>query len=141
MLPWYVFTPSEIARLASAAPSRPLFASSNRYGKVAFVNDSKATNADAAAKALGCYESIYWIAGGRAKEGGIASLAPWFARIRRAYLIGEAANSFAETLEGRVPYALTRELSSAVESAFADAVRERHKGAVVLLSPACAVRR
>jgi UDP-N-acetylmuramoylalanine--D-glutamate ligase len=105
---------------------------------VLFVNDSKATNADAAEKALGCYDNIYWIAGGRAKEGGIAGLAPYFGRIRRAYLIGEAAESFAETLEGKVSYALTRELKSAVESAFADAVRDGHAGAVVLLSPACA---
>jgi UDP-N-acetylmuramoylalanine--D-glutamate ligase len=105
---------------------------------VLFVNDSKATNADAADKALGCYEHIYWIAGGRAKEGGIESLTPHFGRIRRAYLIGEAADSFARTLEGRVPYALTRKLESAVESAYADAVRDGHQGAVVLLSPACA---
>ncbi len=105
---------------------------------VLFVNDSKATNADAAEKALGCYQNIYWIAGGRAKEGGIASLHPYFDRIRRAYLIGEAAESFAETLEGKVSYALTRELKSAVESAFADAVRDGHAGSVVLLSPACA---
>jgi UDP-N-acetylmuramoylalanine--D-glutamate ligase len=105
---------------------------------VLFVNDSKATNADAAEKALGCYDHIYWIAGGRAKEGGIESLTPLFSRIRRAYLIGEAADSFARTLEGRVPYALTRNLESAVESAYADAVRDGHKGAVVLLSPACA---
>ncbi len=105
---------------------------------VLFVNDSKATNADAADKALGCYEHIYWIAGGLAKEGGIESLTPHFSRIRRAYLIGEAADSFARTLEGRVPYLLTRKLESAVESAYADAVRDGHKGAVVLLSPACA---
>jgi UDP-N-acetylmuramoylalanine--D-glutamate ligase len=105
---------------------------------VLFINDSKATNADAADKALGCYDHIYWIAGGRAKEGGIESLTPHFSRIRRAYLIGEAADSFARTLEGHVPYALTRKLESAVESAYADAVRDGHQGAVVLLSPACA---
>jgi UDP-N-acetylmuramoylalanine--D-glutamate ligase len=105
---------------------------------VLFINDSKATNADAAEKALGCYENIYWIAGGLAKEGGIGSLTPYFNRIRRAYLIGQAADSFAPTLEGRVPYALTRELKKAVESAFADAVRDGHRDAVVLLSPACA---
>ena len=105
---------------------------------VLFINDSKATNADAAEKALGCYEHIYWIAGGLAKEGGITSLTPYFSRIRRAYLIGQAADSFAQTLEGRVPYLLTRELKKAVESAFADAVRDGHRGAVVLLSPACA---
>src|SRR5262249_11545285 len=67
---------------------------------VRFVNDSKATNADAAAKALACYDNIYWIAGGKAKEGGIDSLAPFFPRVRKAYLIGAAADRFAETLAG-----------------------------------------
>ncbi len=58
---------------------------------VAFVNDSKATNADAAAKALASFERIRWIAGGRPKEGGIVPLRPLFGRIAKAYLIGEAA--------------------------------------------------
>jgi UDP-N-acetylmuramoylalanine--D-glutamate ligase len=108
-----------------------------RIGNVAFVNDSKATNADAAAKALGSYERIYWIAGGKAKEGGIASLAPWFGRIRRAYLIGEAARAFADTLAGRVPATQAGTLAAAVAAAAADAAHEGGP-AVVLLSPACA---
>ena len=58
-----------------------------------FVNDSKATNADAAARALGCYDHIYWIAGGLPKEGGIDSLGEFFPRIRHAYLIGQAAQA------------------------------------------------
>ncbi len=62
-----------------------------RIGKVRFVNDSKATNADAAARALACYSDIFWIAGGKPKEGGIESLGAFFPRIRKAYLIGEAA--------------------------------------------------
>jgi cell division protein FtsW len=69
-----------------------------RRGKVVFVNDSKATNADAAAPALGSYEHIFWIAGGLAKEGGITSLTDLFPRIEKAYLIGEAAPAFAATL-------------------------------------------
>ncbi|MBI3452685.1 MAG: UDP-N-acetylmuramoyl-L-alanine--D-glutamate ligase [Rhodospirillales bacterium] len=109
-----------------------------RAGGVAFVNDSKATNADATAKALACYDAIYWIAGGRAKEGGIASLAPFFPRIRRAYLIGEAAAAFAATLDGCVPYTRSGDLARATAAAHADAVREDTPGAVVLLSPACA---
>ena len=108
-----------------------------RIGKVAFVNDSKATNADAAAKALGSYERIYWIAGGKPKEGGIASLAPWFARIRRAYLIGEAAADFAATLAGKVDAVRSGTLAAAIESAAADAAAA-DEPAVVLLSPACA---
>ena len=71
-----------------------------RIGKVRFINDSKATNADAAARALACYSDIFWIAGGLAKEGGIAGLAPFFPRIRKAYLIGKAAAGFEQTLSG-----------------------------------------
>ncbi len=103
-----------------------------------FVNDSKATNADAAARALACYDAIYWIAGGRAKEGGIDTLAPFFGRIRRAYLIGEAAESFARTLGDKVPHTLSSTLDAAVAAAHADALQDRATGAVVLLSPACA---
>ena len=105
---------------------------------IRFVNDSKATNADAAAKALVCYERIYWLAGGRAKEGGIEPLAPYFGRIAHAYLIGEAANTFAKTLAGKVPTTLARTLAAAFEAASRDARREQGPGAVVLLSPACA---
>jgi UDP-N-acetylmuramoylalanine--D-glutamate ligase len=103
-----------------------------------YVNDSKATNADAAAKALVCYDNIYWIAGGLPKAGGIASLAPFFPRIRHAFLIGEAADAFARTLDGVVPYSNLGDLESAVEAAHARARRDRIKDAVVLLSPACA---
>ncbi|MBL8669356.1 MAG: UDP-N-acetylmuramoyl-L-alanine--D-glutamate ligase [Alphaproteobacteria bacterium] len=104
---------------------------------IAFVNDSKATNADAAAKALGAYAPVYWIAGGRPKEGGIASLEPWFLRIRHAYLIGEAAEDFAATLAGKVPRTLCGTLDKAVAAAFAQA-RADGMGGTVLLSPACA---
>src|SRR6185437_680357 len=70
---------------------------------VTYVNDSKVTNADAVANALACYDAIYWIAGGVAKEGGIASLAPLFPRLRHAFLIGKASEEFAATLTGKVP--------------------------------------
>jgi UDP-N-acetylmuramoylalanine--D-glutamate ligase len=112
-----------------------------RIGEVSFVNDSKATNADAAAKALGSYERIYWIAGGKPKAGGIAPLAPWFGRIRHAYLIGEAAAAFADTLAGRVPATQAGSLAAAVAAAAADAAHDASSDggpAVVLLSPACA---
>ena len=107
-------------------------------GDVTFVNDSKATNADAAARALDSYDTIYWIAGGRPKEGGIESLARWFGRIRRAYLIGEASAAFARTLAGRVEHVECGTLDRALASAAADAKAERAPGAVVLLSPASA---
>ena len=66
-----------------------------------FVNDSKATNADSAAKALACFADIFWIAGGKPKTGGIDSLAEFFPRIRKAYLIGEAAAAFADDAGGQ----------------------------------------
>jgi UDP-N-acetylmuramoylalanine--D-glutamate ligase len=108
-----------------------------RRGRVLFVNDSKATNADAAAKALACFSRIYWIAGGRPKAGGIASLTEFFPRIAKAYLIGEAAGDFARTL-GDVPYAISGTLAAAVARAAADAAADPADEPVVLLSPACA---
>jgi UDP-N-acetylmuramoylalanine--D-glutamate ligase len=105
---------------------------------VRFVNDSKATNADAASKALVCYDTIYWIAGGLAKEGGIESLAPLHARIRHAFLIGKAAEDFARTIEGKVAYSQCGNLATALARAAAMAREEKIPGAVVLLSPACA---
>jgi UDP-N-acetylmuramoylalanine--D-glutamate ligase len=105
---------------------------------VTFVNDSKATNADATEKALRCYENIYWIAGGRAKEGGIVSLKPLFPRVRHAFLIGEAADDFADTLEGHVPTTLYEDLETAIEDAGEMALKNKLPGATVLLSPACA---
>jgi len=104
---------------------------------VRFVNDSKATNADAARQALTSYPSVYWIAGGRAKAGGIEPLEDLFPRVAKAYLVGEAADAFARTLDGKAPYRLTRTIDAAVAAAFADA-RASGEPAIVLLSPACA---
>jgi UDP-N-acetylmuramoylalanine--D-glutamate ligase len=104
---------------------------------IRFINDSKATNADSASKALVCYDHIYWIAGGVSKAGGIASLDSYYTRIKHAFLIGEAADLFGRTL-GPVPHSLVGTLDKAVEQAFAMAKRDGHAGAVVLLSPACA---
>ncbi len=106
---------------------------------VPFINDSKATNADATEKALRCYDNIYWIAGGIAKEGGIESLKPLFPRIRHAYLIGEAADDFADTLEtNKVAHDLYEDIETAIEDAGERAMKDKLPGAVVLLSPACA---
>lgn len=107
-------------------------------GKIRFVNDSKATNADAAAKALICYDNIYWIIGGRAKEGGLAGLEPFYPRIRHAFLIGEAAPAFAKQLGRAVPVTQCATLDKAVMAAHSLALREKRDDAVVLLSPACA---
>ncbi|HMK42100.1 MAG TPA: cyanophycin synthetase, partial [Methyloceanibacter sp.] len=109
-----------------------------RRGKVLFVNDSKATNADAASKALASFTDIYWIIGGRPKEGGLAGLEPFYPRIARAYLIGEAAGAFARQLGGAVDHVHCGTLAHAVEAAAKDASRSAAKEPVVLLSPACA---
>ncbi|QWW66478.1 UDP-N-acetylmuramoyl-L-alanine--D-glutamate ligase [Rhizobium sp. WYJ-E13] len=109
-----------------------------RRGNVVFVNDSKATNADAAAPALSSYDRIYWIAGGLPKAGGITTLAPYFPRIAKAYLIGEAAAEFAATLGEAVPYEISGTLERAVVHAAADAERDEADPLAVMLSPACA---
>ena len=105
---------------------------------VQYVNDSKATNADAAEKALKTYDDIYWIIGGVAKEGGIEPLARYFPKIRKAYLIGEATECFKKTLEGHVPNTACGTLEKAFEAATLDAMLEKKPNAVVLLAPACA---
>ncbi|MFO1185665.1 MAG: UDP-N-acetylmuramoyl-L-alanine--D-glutamate ligase [Bauldia sp.] len=109
-----------------------------RRGAVLFINDSKATNADAAAKALASFDRIYWILGGRPKAGGIATLDRYFDRVAGAYLIGEATEEFAATLEGKVPYEKMGTLDAALTVAAEDAARDKNGERVVLLSPACA---
>ncbi len=109
-----------------------------RIGKVRFVNDSKATNADAAARALACYWDIFWIAGGKPKEGGIGDLEEYFPRVRKAYLIGEAAEAFGGVLAGKVQTVQAGTLACALVAAFEDARASEAGEPVVLLSPACA---
>jgi UDP-N-acetylmuramoylalanine--D-glutamate ligase len=109
-----------------------------KRGGVLFVNDSKATNADAAARALSSFGDIFWIAGGKPKTGGITSLAEYFPRIRKAYLIGEAAAEFAGTLGEQVPHEISETLDNAVTAAARDAEASGLAEPVVLLSPACA---
>lgn len=105
---------------------------------VTFINDSKATNADAAAQALAAYPRVYWIAGGKAKDGGIDALEKFFPRIAKAYLIGEAAPKLALTLAGKVQSVQCGTMDKAVAQAFKDARAAKEKDAIVLLSPACA---
>ena len=109
-----------------------------RRGSVVFVNDSKATNADAAAPALSSYDRIYWIAGGLPKTGGITTLTSYFPRIVKAYLIGEAAAEFAATLGQAVPYEISGTLERAVAHAAADSALDQGGPSAVMLSPACA---
>ena len=109
-----------------------------RRGSVLFVNDSKGTNADAAAHALSSFAEIFWIAGGKPKVGGITTLTEYFPRIRKAYLIGEAAQEFAGTLGKSVPHEISETLDVAVANAARDAEASGLHDPVVLLSPACA---
>ncbi|MDE1173439.1 MAG: UDP-N-acetylmuramoyl-L-alanine--D-glutamate ligase [Parvibaculaceae bacterium] len=105
---------------------------------VRFVNDSKGTNADATRHALAAYDNIFWIVGGKAKEGGIESLETLFPHVARAYLIGESSDDFAVTLEGKVPYARCGTLDVAVPQAARDARAGAGDLKIVMLSPACA---
>jgi len=110
-------------------------------GRVRFVNDSKATNADAARQAMSAIPRFYWIAGGVPKAGGIDDLADLFPKIEKAYLIGQAADDFAKTLEGQAPAVIAGDLAAATQMAYRDAVAASAatgEDAVVLLSPACA---
>lgn len=104
---------------------------------VVFVNDSKATNADSAARALASYDRVVWIAGGIAKDGGIESLAPLFPRIARAVLIGRDAPLLAATLAA---HGVPHEIAGTLEDALPAAADAAFAGAapLVLLSPACA---
>jgi UDP-N-acetylmuramoylalanine--D-glutamate ligase len=107
-------------------------------GSSIFVNDSKATNGDAAEKALTSYENIFWIVGGLAKAGGISGLSPHFRRVSKAYLIGVSAADLAKELEGKVPFVIADTMARAVQLAAEDAANSKLPQAVVLLSPACA---
>jgi UDP-N-acetylmuramoylalanine--D-glutamate ligase len=100
---------------------------------VRFVNDSKATNVDAAAQALQAFDNIRWIAGGLGKDGGIAALAPHLGRVTKAYMIGHSARDFALQL-GSTPY----EVCETMERAVAIAAHDAQSGDTVLLAPAAA---
>jgi UDP-N-acetylmuramoylalanine--D-glutamate ligase len=109
-------------------------------GPVRFINDSKATNADAARQALSSYPAVFWIAGGKPKDGGIDDLTDLFPRVTKAYLIGDAAEAFATTLSakgGDTPHVISKTMDAAVAAAAADA-QAAGGDQIVLLSPACA---
>ena len=108
------------------------------FDGITFVNDSKATNGEATQKALACYDNIYWIVGGRAKETGILGLDDFYPRIRKAFLIGECANDFAAILDGKVDLDICGDLWTATSAARTAALQDGGPNAVVLLSPACA---
>lgn len=107
-------------------------------GPLRYVNDSKATNADAARQALAAYENIFWIAGGRSKEGGIEPLKDLFPNITRSYLIGEAAEDFSKTLKAnKSSHKISETLQAAILCATKDALASKKPSPIILLSPAC----
>ncbi len=115
---------------------------------IRYINDSKATNAEAAAYAIACHETLYWIAGGQAKEGGWDILEDYFPRIRGVFLIGKAADAMAAWIDGRVPTKISGDLETALrqarEAAMAESIASAAGAAkagdapIVLLAPACA---
>ncbi len=135
---YYGFDPNaimEVIRSFKGLPHR--LERVGEIGNVMFFNDSKATNAEAAAQALGSFaDGIYWIVGGRAKTSDIQILKPFFPRIKHAYLMGEAEEMLAEQLQSHVPFTRCRDLNMATQKAASDALNAG-QDAVVLLSPAC----
>lgn len=109
-----------------------------RLGKVLFVNDSKATNADSTAQALASFDTVYWILGGKSKSGGITTLASFFPRVAKAYLVGAATEEFSTTLDGYVAFERAGTIDAALAAATRDATASEAAEPVVLLSPACA---
>lgn len=109
-----------------------------RVGKVTFVNDSKATNGQAAVQALKSYPKVYWIGGGVAKSDGLNDVEPFFSHITKAYLIGEAQKDFSRALGTRVPNMQCGTLRRAVADAYHDAMASSEPDPIILLSPACA---
>src|SRR5262245_355215 len=132
--------PAQIAAaLASFAGLPHRLEEVGKVGISLFINDSKATNANSAATALAAFAGdVFWILGGRPKQGGIASLAPFFPRISKAFLIGEASDDFAATLKGKVAVQCCGTLAVAVAAAADAAARLGGGKATVLFSPACA---
>ncbi len=106
-------------------------------GRVSYINDSKGTNTEAASRALACYENIHWIAGGEFKEDNLDALAEELGRVSRAYLIGEAAETFAGLLQGKAETEMCGDLETALAKAHENAQASAGR-ATVLLSPACA---
>lgn len=110
-----------------------------RHNGVTYINDSKATNDQAAAMALRTYNPIYWIAGGKAKDGGYSDCEKYISHVRHAFLIGDAQEKMAKWLTGqKVPFTLSGTMEKALVAAHAQAQQEKRDNAVVLLSPACA---
>ena len=131
--------PQDIMRAMASFPGLPhRLESVCTIGGVTFINDSKATNAQAAEQAIKAYPNAYWIVGGRPKDDGLEGMAEYFPLIGKAFLIGEAAKEFARRLEGEVDLEVCGTLDVAVRAAYDQACESGDPDPVVLFSPACA---
>ena len=132
-------TPAQISAAFETYPGLPhRLEAVGEIDGIRYINDSKATNGEAAARALASFSNIYWIAGGVAKEDGLTPTAPYLDHVRHAFLIGEAADSFEAALSGTVPVTMSGNLAAAVKDAGRCAAADGETAPVVLLSPACA---
>ncbi|MFT6332044.1 MAG: UDP-N-acetylmuramoylalanine--D-glutamate ligase [Lentimonas sp.] len=109
-----------------------------KINDINFINDSKATNAESTENSLKSFENIYWILGGKSKERGITALEKYFPKVKYAFLIGDATDEFAKTLEGKVKYFKCKTLEKAFEEANNLALKDSIEEKNILLSPACA---
>ena len=110
----------------------------HEYKNIQYINDSKATNADATKQALTIYNNIYWILGGVEKYGGISQITQYFSKIKKAYLIGESAESLSTTLfNSKIEYENCMTLRNAINRSTKDAEKSKSK-VTILFSPACA---
>lgn len=109
------------------------------HNNIRFINDSKATNADSTINALRAFDNIFWILGGKPKDGGIDTLTPYFNKVIKAYLIGEASDQFAEFLQkNNVNFEKCNDLKNAFSKSLSDAKNNSLSQKNILLSPACA---
>lgn len=109
------------------------------HNNINFINDSKATNAESSENAIKSFDNIFWIVGGRAKEGGINILKPYFSKVIKAYLIGESSNEFAKFLrQNNVNFELCDNLKNAFEISLRECKSSDLLNKNILLSPACA---
>ncbi len=109
-----------------------------KIGDIIFINDSKATNAESTENALKSFDNIYWILGGKPKAGGIEILKPYFSKIKYAFLIGDATEEFAKTLDNKVQYFKCGNLENAFKMAYEKAGSNENGKKNILLSPSCA---
>ena len=105
--------------------------------KITFINDSKATNAEATLKALEHYKNIFWIVGGVSKSGGIEPSLNYLGNVRKCFIIGESKNEFFNILNHKLECSISNTIEKALEEIFNETINLSEE-ITVLLSPAAA---